>query len=399
MFDDERSDEVVALVHVGTSGGVHEWRETDRALKRVVKARGRLDGEELLWLARAERAEIHRHFGHATILEYVERVMGYGPRVARERLRVARALESLPRLREELESARLSYSAVREVSRVATPWNEEKWIRRVEGLSLREIEEALAGREEGDDPEDEPKPDVALRPITFDLTPRTLALFRAASRSLEDEVGHPLTDDEIIGILCASALTDRRPAFEDPPANEVEDTTTTVPTWARMTTHRTNPPPATTCVPTWARMPSASAARHPRRIRSLSRSACTVSVRRRMRPGGRSMSRRRRSSRHCAMRSSSGAWTWMFGRARRATFHRRPRERSGGEMVGGASCQGADRHGTSKCITSCFASRAEITRWATSRACAGRTTPRCMKDGCSLPAARRTSSCSSGSIR
>jgi hypothetical protein len=238
MFDDERTDEVVALVHVGTSGGmdlahvgthvggadgVHEWREIDGALKRVVNARGRLDGEELLWLARAERAEIHRHFGHATILEYVERVMGYGPRVARERLRVARALENLPRLREELESARLSYSAVREVSRVATPWNEEKWIRRVAGLSLREIEEELAGREEGDDPEDEPKPDVALRPITFDLTPRTLALFRAASRELEDEVGHPLTDDEVIGILCACALRDGPPALEDVRANELDN--------------------------------------------------------------------------------------------------------------------------------------------------------------------------------
>jgi hypothetical protein len=217
MFDEEKKCGEVALVRVGDVGLAHvgnsrdaaaEWREIDAALKRVAKARGRLDGEELLWLARADRAEIHRVFGHATILEYVERVLGYGPRVARERLRVARALETLPRLRAELAEGRLSYSAVREVSRVAKPWNEERWIQRVEGMCLREVEETLAGHQEGDDPDDKTRPDLALRQITFELTTRTLALFRDAARQLEDEVGHPMTDDEVIATLCASALRD-----------------------------------------------------------------------------------------------------------------------------------------------------------------------------------------------
>jgi hypothetical protein len=206
----------MASAHVDTDGGGKDerggdttgWREIDRQLRRVAKARGRLDGEELLWLARAERAEIHRQLGHATILEYVERVLGHGPRVARERLRVARALETLPRLRAELESARLSYSAVREVSRVAKPSTEERWIERVSGLSLREVEEAMAAHKPGDDPDDAPDPDLAMRPITFELTPRTLALLRDATRMLEDEVGHPMTDDQLIATSCASALRD-----------------------------------------------------------------------------------------------------------------------------------------------------------------------------------------------
>ncbi len=143
MFDDQRQGEDggLEMVHVGTNGEP-SWREIDRRLKRVATARAGLDAEELLWLARAERAEIHRRFGHATILEYVERVLGYGPRVARERLRVARALEFLPKLRAELEAARISYSAVREVSRVAKPETEAAWIARVAGCSLREIEQA-----------------------------------------------------------------------------------------------------------------------------------------------------------------------------------------------------------------------------------------------------------------
>ena len=112
---------------------------------------------------------------------------------------------------------------MREFSRVAKPWNEEKWIRRIAGMSLREIEEELAGRQDGDDPEDAPKPDLSLRPITFELSPRTLALFREASRTLEDEVGHPLTEDEIISILCASALRSEALDLNDACAAELAD--------------------------------------------------------------------------------------------------------------------------------------------------------------------------------
>ncbi len=207
MFDSENrgSGTTDASVHVGT---VPDWREIDRSLRRVATARAGLDAEELHWLAHAERAEIHRRFACATILEYVERVLGLGPRVARERLRVARALETLPKLRVELATARLPYSAIRELSRKVTPTTEAAWIAETAGCSLREIEQRLAGYSPGDRPEDPPDPDLATRTISLELTPRTLALFRAASRQIEDEVGHPLDDDELMATLCAGALRD-----------------------------------------------------------------------------------------------------------------------------------------------------------------------------------------------
>ncbi len=221
MLDSERTGErmgggvEIDRAHVGTDGGAPSWREIDRRLRRVATTRAGLDAEELKWLARAERAQIHRHFGYATILEYVERVLGYGPRVARERLRLARALENLPKLRAELEAARLAYSAVRELSRVVTPATEGTWIDDVRGCSLREIEQRVTGHAPGDNPDDPPDPALAPRPITFALTPRTLALLRAATRRLEDEVGHPLEDDELIATMSASVLSDPRAAGDD----------------------------------------------------------------------------------------------------------------------------------------------------------------------------------------
>jgi hypothetical protein len=54
----------------------------------------------------------------------LERTLGYAPRTAQDRLRVARSLGSLPRLTDALACGELSFSAVRELTRVATPASE-----------------------------------------------------------------------------------------------------------------------------------------------------------------------------------------------------------------------------------------------------------------------------------
>jgi hypothetical protein len=63
-----------------------------------------------------------------------------------ERLRVARALESLPLLEGALDAGELCFSAVRELSRVATPGTEAAWRDRALGKNLRQIEELVAGQ-------------------------------------------------------------------------------------------------------------------------------------------------------------------------------------------------------------------------------------------------------------
>jgi hypothetical protein len=139
-------------------------------------------------------------------LNYMERVLGYGPRVAQERLRVARALGDLPEMTDELARGELSFSAVRELPRVATRGTEAEWIVAAREMNLREIEELVAGHRPGDLPEDPPDPDVRTHVLQLELKPETYALLRQARARLEEEHGRHLDDDAFVAALAASVL-------------------------------------------------------------------------------------------------------------------------------------------------------------------------------------------------
>ncbi|MCA9673617.1 MAG: hypothetical protein KC464_01155, partial [Myxococcales bacterium] len=102
MFDRENDEGVGSSELDGaqfTGGGppAPDWRQLDRQLRGVARRRAALDAEEARGLVLAQQLELHRRFGHASLHEYLERTLGYGPRAARERLRVASALQVLPR--------------------------------------------------------------------------------------------------------------------------------------------------------------------------------------------------------------------------------------------------------------------------------------------------------------
>ena len=84
------------------TAGEAEWQVVDRTLRHLARRRAALDVEEATWLRRARSAGVHRHLGYGSFTEYVERVLGYAPGPARERLRVADALTVLPKLRAAL---------------------------------------------------------------------------------------------------------------------------------------------------------------------------------------------------------------------------------------------------------------------------------------------------------
>jgi threonine synthase len=74
------------------------WRTVDRALRAISCRRAALDADEARWLREAEAVQIWRPLGMVSALDYLERVLGYAPRTAQDRLRVARALGALPQL-------------------------------------------------------------------------------------------------------------------------------------------------------------------------------------------------------------------------------------------------------------------------------------------------------------
>ena len=190
-----------------------DWRTVDRALRAIARSRAALDAEEMHWLREAEALQIWRPLGMVSALDYLERQLGYAPRTAQDRLRVARALGALPKLTATLTAGELAFSAVRELTRVATPATEASWIAAAAGKNLRQIEEIVADHRLGDHPEDPPDPEARTHVVRFELAAETFALLRQARTVLDDEHGKNLADDPFVAALC-SAVLDGAPAGE-----------------------------------------------------------------------------------------------------------------------------------------------------------------------------------------
>ena len=79
----------------------------------------------LTLLAEFDRRGGWKHDGIANCAHWLSWQCGIGPVAAREKVRVARALESLPKIRAAFGEGRLSYTKVRTITRVATQDTEE----------------------------------------------------------------------------------------------------------------------------------------------------------------------------------------------------------------------------------------------------------------------------------
>ena len=150
------------------------WQDVDRALRRNARQRSALDAEEARLLCEAERLQVWRPLGMVSMIDYLERVLGYAPRTAQDRMRVARALANLPALTEALAHNEVTFSAVKELVRVATPTTEVAWLIAARDKNLRQIEELVVGHTPGDVPErsTQPRgtdPRRALRACRLDL--------------------------------------------------------------------------------------------------------------------------------------------------------------------------------------------------------------------------------------
>lgn len=188
-------------------GGCEDWQDVDRELRSIAKRQSGLDAELMRALREAERVRLWRHLGCVSMMEYLERVFGYSPRVAQERIRTARKLEELPELAAALEEHELSFSAVRELSRIATQATERAWRGAARGKSLREIEEMVSGRAEGDSPTSRRRPELETSRLSYDrVVPATRARERQLRQLLDAERGERLEDGAFIAAVFELAI-------------------------------------------------------------------------------------------------------------------------------------------------------------------------------------------------
>jgi hypothetical protein len=121
-------------------------------------------------------------------------------------LRVAEALEGLPALARALEAGELSWSALRELTRVASGDTEQQWLQFSRGKTVRQLEEVVAGAKPGDGPDSPRAPGPRRHVLRFEVAPETFALFREASAHLRRQGDRAFDDDALLLTMARSVL-------------------------------------------------------------------------------------------------------------------------------------------------------------------------------------------------
>jgi HNH endonuclease len=182
------------------------WQRAHRVLQRLARERAAADVEQGRWLLAALRSAAHLHLGFGSFHEYVERLFGYCARTTQERLRVAEALEQLPQIARSLAQGQLSWSAARELTRVAIADTEHDWLRATADKTVRQIEALIAGAAPGDLPSSPRDPALCPRVLRFEVTAETYALFREAVCRLRRQSDTRLDDDALLLTMARAAL-------------------------------------------------------------------------------------------------------------------------------------------------------------------------------------------------
>ena len=117
-----------------------------------------------------------------------------------------------------LKSGELSYSAVREITRIATRRTERAWLAECRGKTVKEITELLAEREPGDRPESPRKPDLRMKKKTLEYPPHVEAILRQCRAKLEGEIGERVAEHEVLEAMGLAFLRGDSGASKRAPA-------------------------------------------------------------------------------------------------------------------------------------------------------------------------------------
>jgi hypothetical protein len=183
-----------------------DWKEVDARITELGRRRAAHEHEVCLALCDAERLEVPKRVGFASLREYAERRLGLNGRQTEERLRVGHALSRLPALDEALSTGQLYWSVVRELSRIAVPETEGQWREWARGKGSRQVEKAVASRQPGDRPSDKPDPALIKHCLRFEVRAETMALFRELQAAIREELGGDVDDDLLLYEIARRAL-------------------------------------------------------------------------------------------------------------------------------------------------------------------------------------------------
>ena len=107
------------------------------------------------WWREFDRRKAYEAWGCISCAYWLSWHCGLDLRSARDKVRVARALEDLPLICEKFAAGRISYSKVRAITRVATPATEEDLVMLAESSTGAQLERIAAAYRRGIDLEEE----------------------------------------------------------------------------------------------------------------------------------------------------------------------------------------------------------------------------------------------------
>jgi hypothetical protein len=123
-----------------------ETMPLERLEAEITELAGHLAAAECRWLlliAEFDRRAGYEQWGCRTCSHKLSWQCGLDMRAAREHVRVARALETLPLITAKFAAGRLSYSKVRALTRVATPANEAGLVMIAEHATAVQVERTV----------------------------------------------------------------------------------------------------------------------------------------------------------------------------------------------------------------------------------------------------------------
>lgn len=156
------------------------------------------------WLLEIEERGLHKKRGFSSIGDYAMELIGIKPRKAQYLVFIASRLEKLPRIREAFDSGELSWTKAREITGVATPATEAKWLEKARVLSNRDLEREArrhAGQDSG-----------AFATVTISMPVEILAMWNDAYELAERLSGTELEKWQVLEPSLAEFLGTHLPS-------------------------------------------------------------------------------------------------------------------------------------------------------------------------------------------
>ncbi len=175
--------------------------------------RAELDAAEAHWIRAGHAVRIWEAYGHASYAAYLEAVLGYGRKTARERIRTALALAELPAMAQALADGEIGWTHVRELSRVATADTEDEWLAAARGRRARDVADMVAGLARGDRPGTFVDRAELPRTMVFEVSPESYAMMREALRIARQSLGAEggaVDDDAALALVARGFLAEGR---------------------------------------------------------------------------------------------------------------------------------------------------------------------------------------------